>query len=148
LLAEINGANRDYLVTFLHCVHVPSTAYRNAKGQSVNVQPNVTGHQNEPDLRYIAARDSGNIRDNHFQLFQKNRAEWQKVVVNSLPRLMKGETVNSDREAWLLSMRPVTVSQKECLNCHTRSKRGDTLGVMVYIMSTHMPSNSTIIGAP
>jgi hypothetical protein len=140
LLADADAANRAYVIAFLHCVHVPATAYRNVKGQTVKIPPSLGRGGDRPALRYVAARESARERGGYYQVFNANAAEWQKATLKALPRLMKGEIVNAESGEWLLAMRPVKASRKECLNCHTNSKLGDTLGVMVYGVSKRLSS--------
>jgi hypothetical protein len=68
------------------------------------------------------------------------KVEWHKRYSASvdalcsvaLPSLMHGEAVNGSSGKWFIAMRPVRASDKKCLSCHTNSKVGDTLGVLVY----------------
>jgi hypothetical protein len=130
-------ANRDYFVSFLHVVHVPSSAYRGTGGKPEPMPANAYAHyktpEDTPSLRFVSAVN----RDGYSKWVRISR-EWEKAAVGVLPRLKKGESVNADQADWLLAMRPVKASKQECLGCHTKSKLGDTLGVMVYAVSKKM----------
>ena len=77
---------------------------------------------------------SGSERLNKEQAKQVglNRESLEKKAITALPKLMKGQEQQAETKDWHILMRPVLAAKQECLDCHTKAKMGDTLGVMVY----------------
>ena len=56
----------------------------------------------------------------------------RKRSVAALPDLTAGRERRAGATDWDVLMRPVRATKQACLKCHTGTKQGDTLGVMVY----------------
>lgn len=161
------AANYDFVIMLLHTTHVSATAYYQA-GKGVVPAPGakrvvIPVEMDLPDkgdydlagrvLSYIddrdnnpAAREKGRRANGRRTLpFSENSKAWQKLAIETLPRLSKGQKVDKQVGDWLLAMRPVRAEQKACLGCHTESKVGDVLGVMVYAVNRHSTPSVSVV---
>lgn len=154
LFAKAAEPRRDFCVLFMHCSHVPATAFYRAGIHVVPAEKRVgkdlykaTKPEDRrlamPLLRYVDGKEFGpREKGNGFATAERNIAEWQRIVDGRLGALKAGKSQTAESADWTLVMRPVRASQEACLKCHTESKRGDTLGVMVYAVSATKPANN------
>lgn len=149
-------SHRDFAIGFFHCTHVPGKRGKvsiapPASGGLVTVQFQGNG-KTSADRPAEAGRGgfrmysvtpiSNELR--HMRTLPRQIAEDQFEQINKkmgdvaekgLPKLMKGQDVTQDSGEWLVVARPVKAMKESCLKCHEGSKKGDTLGVMTYIVS-------------
>ena len=52
-----------------------------------------------------------------------------------MARLKRGRSVDFGQDGWAVALRPVK-ARSACISCHTRSRVGDTLGVMAYAVGS------------
>lgn len=156
LLSQADAANRDYVIAFLHCAHVPGCFVSrgvfqpSARGgkltaQSPSLSTLVVTHN--PSLDASPATSQQVSAQSY--LYGEGKDRFQRAAVQNLPKLQKGREVQATVAQWTLVMRPVTASTAACVNCHTGSKKGDTLGVMVYAVGNSInsvPANSQQVG--
>ena len=125
-IANVNAAQRDYAISLLHCAKVPE---RNNNNNNPRMQ--VLYVNQEPVANswafYAETSNKGMAKSLGF-----DAETVEKKAIAALPKLMRGEEQRTEDAHWSVLMRPVLAARQECLNCHTESKRGDTLGVMVY----------------
>ena len=126
---------RSYVITFLHCAVVPATAPdRRLPPLSALAVPTpyltllTVGPKTPLGARYHSRPDG--------PYFDGPDGRWKGIAMSRLPLLLQGKSAQAVDGDWLVVMRPIRALQKSCLGCHTTAKRGDTLGVMVYGVST------------
>jgi hypothetical protein len=157
-LEAVMAANHDFVMMLLRMTHVPATAHFDGKGikdlpprvihagSAASAKPVESKDLYWQTLRFIDDRDyhpGRYVRNRSLRVgekptpapFEIGQKEWQEACLAELPRLSKGQKVDKQAGDWLLAMRPIRAEQKACLNCHTQSKVGDTLGVMVYAVN-------------
>ena len=163
LLAAAKAAGRPYLVSFLHCDVPPS---RLAAGK--NSYPEYTLARKSSPQPYLLqlgmdmmAPESGSQTVRHSRAVDPGSAElvrsrWQsmskelepitKRAVAEIPRLKQNRRVDFRQGDLTVALRPVIARNSGCISCHTQSKQGDTLGVMVYAVSNKIanPSSSAV----
>lgn len=134
-LARADSARRDYTVAFLHCAHVPGQFVRPGVfkpvsqhgGKVVAVKPWLSTLIVTRDPSPAAQKASAPLTgDDGVQ------RQWQEAALGALPRLQQGHDAQAKVADWTLVMRPVRASADSCVSCHVGSKKGETLGVMVY----------------
>ena len=135
ILHAVNSSPYEYLVEFLHCTHFPGHMRSGARlrDDGARLKVDVPTH-----LTLIAARSATASFEPY--AFSKARDEFQKTTeapmekaaAAVLPRLKRGDAVDTTVGGWHLALRPVRASKAACLNCHVGAKPGDTLGVMAY----------------
>lgn len=146
-----NAAQRDYTISFLHMVkltidperftrdNLRLVTYRSALGDKpylITVGYHVAETE-RPERSFSKEEARAKYRRSQDRLHAMTglREQLNKLAVDVLPRLKKGEKMNTTLDGWLVAMRPVKASKAECLGCHTGVKMGDTLGAMVYAVS-------------
>lgn len=147
ILRSVDAARRDYIVSFLHCATVPSVpAYFAPSPHFAGPSAVTHGNLNGPDPLLLPTNDPQSsltplflqsqtlTSDSATVQFVQDRI--QLAANRALPTLRMGREVQSAGSGWLVLMRPVRAAQDSCLGCHTTSKKGDTLGVMVYAVRT------------
>jgi hypothetical protein len=123
-IANVNAANRDYMICLLHCAPKPERG----------------GYQVTPKLELLYFNQQKIVRDMAYfsspvRVSDENGFDWeavQKKAIAVMPQLMAGREHRAGDTDWDVLMRPVLASKQECLNCHTEARPGATLGVMVY----------------
>jgi hypothetical protein len=149
LLSSADAANRDYVIAFLHCAHVPGhfvspgVFQPTANDGKLSARPPflttlVVTHNPSSDMPLTSVRQSS---DQSF-MYGQVKDQFQQAAIQNLPKLQKGREAQATVAQWTLVMRPVRASINTCVNCHTGSKKGDTLGVMVYAVG------NTVNGVP
>lgn len=141
LLHSANAARRDYAIGFIHCAHKPGKFLPRSKsnlgGVSLSIMPGshyqtLVVHEGRHDLYEMPDGFETEGWD------KRNLAHVNRAVMSILPEVIQGRKMQRDIEGLFLSLRPVKASQPSCLGCHRGAKRGDTLGVMAYVVSTKM----------
>lgn len=122
--AAVKAAHRSYVIAFLHCRHKPG-AY---------VDPPTPA---DPSDGTVPSSVDALIAVGGTQAGANRTFEWANKALNPVARpylgqLLKGQPAQADYENWVVVMRPVRALHQACLDCHAGTRRGDTLGVMVY----------------
>ncbi len=160
LWSQAMGTHRPFLVSFLHCAHVPgkfkdAPASITYPSQTVRVP---TALPNSAAVPWMVARPSmdrlidqtftpgpdwtnPNVRARVAAANQARQEILQQVATDALPALRHGQSQEKMMGDWLVVMRPVRASKDSCLTCHVGAKRGDTLGAMVYAVSNTVNKN-------
>ncbi len=133
LFRQVNASRRPYVVAFLHCRHKPG-AHINPK------TPPEKQTDFKPSVDTLTA--IGGTQKGTDHLYEWANAHLQKIVLPYLPQLRRGQPQQTEYQNWVVVMRPVRAEHEACLSCHAGTKRGDTLGVMVYAVD----KNSKIVG--
>jgi len=139
IIANVNAANRDYVISLLHCAPKPDRGvyavtprlqmlYFNQQ----SVTPPWDGYNSTPTA---VTQQTG---------FDVHPVQDKAVAV--LPELMAGREHRTVDASWAVLMRPVRASKQECLTCHTQAKPGATLGVMVYAVRITKRKSGAQIG--
>lgn len=143
LLHRANAANREYMLGFLHTTHVPGQMRR--QGVSPSVAPRPVPMAVPAEVAYFTLITHvvkerlprggfpGSFTPTaRMRQFSRDCAQIEKVAKSEwIRRKGNGEAV-ADCDGWKVVLRPVRALKDSCVNCHQGSKRGDTLGVMVY----------------
>lgn len=123
-LARVKASHRSYVLAFLHCRHKPG----------VHIDPpepvEMVNRGFTPSVGALLA--VGGTQDGAVRDFQWADKALGPVVLPYLAGLRQGRPAQTDYENWVVVMRPVRALRQSCINCHAGTKRGDTLGVMVY----------------
>jgi len=135
---QVNGSHRPYVVAFLHCAHKP--------GQYLHSKERGDAETNSyvQVLATATATQEGTSR-----LWDWGDTHLSGVARPALTELRQGNGVDKDLGNWCVVMRPVRAWHNSCLGCHAGTKRGDTLGVMIYAVDKNViqrPIRSTIEG--
>jgi hypothetical protein len=130
ILEAVNASHVEYLVEFVHCAHIPGSV----GGVKSGPQPSVDAM----GFTLVAAKSpmasfppysNPKAREE----FHKSTEEpLEKQAMALLPRLQKGETIDTSVAGWHVAFRPVRASKASCIRCHAGTKGGDTLGIMLY----------------
>ncbi len=131
VLAKAKAYQRDYLIAFLHTTHVPGKFTRGG----LSPQP-----QFKPYLSTLAGSGFGRRDLSSAAVYFRGQA-LQPAVVAAFPRLADGAVAPFMVDNQWVFLRPVRALQSSCLDCHTGAKKGDTLGVMVYAVSSASNAN-------
>ncbi len=122
--AAVKAAHRSYVIAFLHCRHKPGA----------HVDPPTPADASDgavpPSTDALIA--VGGTQAGANKTFQWANKALNPVARPYLGQLMAGHPAQADYENWVVVMRPVRALHQACLDCHAGTKRGDTLGVMVY----------------
>ncbi len=122
--AGVKASHRSYVIAFLHCRHKP--------GAHIDppTKPEPLGDDFKPSTdALIAVGGTQTGADRNFEW--ANRA-LQPLVLPHLNQLKQGQPAQTEYENWVVVMRPVRAEHRACLSCHAGTKRGDTLGIMIY----------------
>ena len=122
LLAAADAPHHPYIMTFLHCAHVPGRPSTPPAGVP------------RPWLARITSWAFAlPLSPEHVQAgMERDMPLIQKTATDALPALRESRSQEKTVGAWLVVMRPVRASTATCLGCHAGARRGDTFGVMVY----------------
>lgn len=124
LFNQVIASHRSYILAFLHCRHKPGAHTHPPKP----AEPLDSDFQPSTDaLIAVGATEAGTERT-----FDWANKVLNPVVLPHLKQLKQGRPAQTEYENWVIVMRPVRATHQACLYCHTGTKRGDTLGVMVY----------------
>lgn len=128
-IANVNAAHRDYAISLLHCAEIPGRYFDSG---DIGMQ-----------LLYFNQKPFIESTNNYPRSFDREEGKQagidgtaiEKRAIAVLPKLRKGQEQRVEVKNWVVLMRPVLAAKQECLDCHTKAKIGDTLGVMVYAVS-------------
>jgi hypothetical protein len=133
-LNQIAAAHRPYAVEFMHCAHKPAR-FKDSK--------EIVDFSKRPQLEILIL--PGNNYYNNVDGYDPSgrQEKWDheqqpalaKRVLPLAPQLRRGQPLQHVVGDWLVVMRPVLAGKASCLGCHRGAHRGDTLGVMVYVVS-------------
>ena len=121
--AAVRTSHRSYVIAFLHCRHKPGSHI----DPPTPAEPLGDVKPSTDALVAVGATDGGTAKS-----FEWANKALNPVVLPYLQTLKQGHPAQTEYENWVVVMRPVRATHQACLNCHTGTKRGDTLGVMVY----------------
>lgn len=143
LLASADAVHRPYVIAFLHCAHVPGAlAPKTAQALPQVIPPAapIKMASNIPSsLTTIIVK--GSSSDPQHSYSEKTQSLLRQTAFHALPAALKGRNVETQTSGWTVFLRPVSAFQNSCLTCHAGAKRGDTLGVMVYAVSSTVVKN-------
>ena len=139
-IANVNAANRDYAICLIHCAPIPGHG----------------SYRGTPELQLLYFNQKQVARDADFYSYadfdrvgEKNGFDTEAVcekAIGVLPKLIAGKEHRAIGSNWDILMRPVLASKNECLSCHTNTKPGATLGVMLYaVRKTEHGSSAKIV---
>ncbi len=146
LYKEATDSNRDFVIGFFHCTHVPGSlkpggavpathragTFGGADGKGEgNREPAEFISAIQGNLRHMFATKAPDAVNPEVALYREMALASQKA----LPKLLKGQDVEQASKDWLVVMRPVRAMKDSCLKCHQGAKRGATLGVLTYAVS-------------
>jgi hypothetical protein len=147
LLKAVIDSRRDYSVSFVHVARPPAILKATAKNF-----PQYTAERRTSDVVYSVRLDLGLAKSKSNmaahaaskrdigRLQQRVRdaanAETRATerAKRDVERLKRGDRIDYSLAGWSVALRPVA-ARAACVECHTRSKVGETLGVMVYAVS-------------
>ena len=123
--ATLKASHRSYILAFLHCRHKP--------GAPVDPSPKPQlgddfKSYTEPLIAFGATEDSAQ------RMYDWADKSLNPVVLPHLTALKQGHSAQAEYENWVIVMRPVRALHQSCITCHAGTRRGDTLGVMVYVV--------------
>ena len=121
--AAINASHRSYVLAFLHLRHKPGAHI----DPPLKPQPLEDFEPVVQTLMTVGGTQKG--ADNMFDWAGK---ALPPVVLPHVNQLKQGQPAQADYENWVIVMRPVRALHESCITCHVGTRRGDTLGVMVY----------------
>ncbi|HLJ53397.1 MAG TPA: hypothetical protein VKT77_00075 [Chthonomonadaceae bacterium] len=126
IIANVNAANREYAICLLHCAPKPLAKFapESPRLEILYLNQNWGGENLDLPLPDVHDGDDKALSQLHFEALQRK-------AIAALPALMAGHEYRASNTGWDVLMRPVPARQT-CLSCHSESKLGDTLGVMVY----------------
>ena len=130
IMEAVRATRLEYLVEFVPCAHKPG----NPTIKPIEPDAELEGQ----GITLVAARSSAAPFEPYS--FSKARQEFRKTTegpihkeaLSKLPRLKKGDTVDTYAAGWYVALRPVRASKTSCLTCHKGANAGDTLGIMLY----------------
>ena len=135
-LDHANAGRRDYIIAFLHCAHVPGQFVRPGVFKPV-AQPSGKVRAVRPWLStLIVTHPPATAQRVALTSADDDQPQLQAAAIRALPQLQRGREAQAALADWTVIMRPVTASADTCVSCHAGSKKGDTLGVMVYAISS------------
>lgn len=151
LMGRIKAGRRPYAVSFLHVDRPPAisketvrsypqyTAARRASSKPylLPLGMDLMTARPKPPRRPMSEKLARTLYAAMMRRMEKVRRDQEPIAAKAaagLPRLRRGDPVNLTSGEWEVALRPVR-AKAACLGCHTRSKAGDTLGVMVYAVS-------------
>jgi len=136
LIRSVSARHRDYALGFVHCVHKPgkflSTAHPERPSPSASDVP-------ESRFEILAVHEGK--KNSYPKSYEESWADQNggplnDIIKRDLPRLRRGQNVDVNTGNWFLALRPLKASREASLGCHRGAKRGDTLGIMAYAVST------------
>jgi hypothetical protein len=157
ILKRVTESHRDYLISFLHCAHVPGKSHPRTPGQTDprpapskpegEIKPSLTPLIWQGELTpYVTlepanqtpealAAAAGKLRERNTGIF--------KIATEALPALKQGKGAEKRLDDWFVAVRPILASKESCLGCHTGAKKGDLLGAVVYTIRAESYKDST-----
>lgn len=131
LIANVNAANRDYVISLLHCAPKPSYSGGVTTRYKVTPQLQMLYWNRQP---VAPETDFPHVSSQSQKIEQETPGfdGWEKKAVAALPELMMGKEYRTKDGDWEILMRPATATKASCVSCHTDAQVGSTLGVMVY----------------
>lgn len=148
LLNRAGSARRDYVIAFLHCAHVPGQKAGDTRSEAHHGPLNGAGDRYlttlvvtkdlAPDAPSTSlSRSTFGIRNSGYPVgYEKLEGRLQQAAITNIPGPLHGRAVQTGVDGWTVFLRPVRASADSCVGCHVGSKRGDTLGVMLYAVGS------------
>ncbi len=65
---------------------------------------------------------------------QENKKAISEACATALPKLKAGQNVTVSIPNHQLYLRPVVAKHQSCIGCHSSNRKGDTLGVLYYVL--------------
>ena len=135
LIAEANAPKKDYMVGFLHGVNTLGKL-----GEKKNDQDFLRSRAAARNRLEVLVAHEQSVTTGYLEGHNKLSA-WAKDTLPALEKALTASDVKAQNGqkttdtvgAWVLTLRPVK-AQDSCLSCHGKAKKGDTLGVMAYVV--------------
>lgn len=121
--AAVKASHRPYIIAFLHCRHKP--------GAHID-PPTKPAHLEFIAPKIDALTAVGATQTGAERMYQWADKSLNPVVLPHFAALKQGQPAQAEFENWVIVMRPIRALHESCVTCHAGTKRGDTLGVMVY----------------
>jgi hypothetical protein len=137
--ADADRYGRAYAVLFYRIAHPPGR-YRNPPGTA-------PARESARIPFLISIGSGGHPKWTPGSLMREQRDILPRIKQHAgqkLAHLKQGKEVLLELDHRLVLMRPVKASKSSCLGCHTGAKKGQALGVMVYLIdkAAGQPSNA------
>ncbi len=123
--SAVKASHRPYIIAFLHCRHKPGAHI----DPPTKPEPLDLAKPTVDALTAVGKTQIGADR-----MYDWANKSLNFVVLPHLSALKHGQPVQAEYENWVVVMRPVRAQHQSCINCHAGARRGDTLGVMVYVV--------------
>lgn len=137
--AAVKASQRPYIIAFMHCRHQP--------GAHID-PPTKPEHVAFTSPKTDALTAVGATQTGAERMYEWADKSLTPVVLPHLAALKHGQPAETEYENWVVVMRPVRALHQSCITCHAGTKRGDTLGVMVYVVDKNQKIQGQNFVAP